>query len=79
MGEEGQVLGQSCDVNVNCRGFIWQNGVMTDVNALLPAGNKLYVEDANFINAAGEISEDAIDLVSGNIFAIRLNPLQGNR
>ena len=77
MGEEGQVLGHSCDVNVNCRGFIWQNGVMADVNSLLPAGNKLYVEDANFINAAGEISGDAIDLVTGNMVAIRLIPCKG--
>jgi len=77
MGEEGQVLGQSWDVNVNCRGFIWQNCVMTDVNALLPAGNNLYVDDANFINAAGEISGDAIDLVTGNMVAIRLIPCKG--
>jgi probable HAF family extracellular repeat protein len=54
IGDSGQVLGQSCDVNFNCRGFVWQDGVMTEVNALLPPRSTLYVVDANFINAAGD-------------------------
>ena len=74
IGDSGQVLGQSCDVNFNCRGFIWQDGMMTDVNALLPPGSTLYVVDANFINAAGEITGQAVDLVTGDMPAILMIP-----
>jgi hypothetical protein len=52
-------------MNFNCRGFIWQNGVMTDVNSLLPSGSTLHVVDANFINASGEITGQAADLATG--------------
>ena len=75
IGESGQVLGQSCDVTqTNCRGFIWQDGVMTDVNSLLPSGSTLYVVDANFINASGEITGQAVDLVTGDMPAILMIP-----
>jgi probable HAF family extracellular repeat protein len=74
IGASGQVLGQSCDVNFNCRGFIWQDGVMTDVNSLLPSGSTLYVVDANFINASGEITGQAVDRVTGDMPAILMIP-----
>jgi probable HAF family extracellular repeat protein len=76
IGASGQVLGQSCDIQNNCRGFIWQNGVMTDVNSLLPSGSALYVVDANFINAAGEITGQAVDRDSttGEMPAILMIP-----
>jgi probable HAF family extracellular repeat protein len=67
IGASGQVLGQSCDVNFNCRGFIWQDGVMTDVNSLLPSETTLHVVDANFINASGEITGQAVDLAPGDM------------
>jgi probable HAF family extracellular repeat protein len=75
IGESGQVLGQSCDSTQSiCRGFIWQDGVMTDVNSLLPSGSALYVVDANFINASGEITGQAVDLVTGEMPAILMIP-----
>jgi probable HAF family extracellular repeat protein len=77
IGQSGQVLGQSCDSTQSiCRGFIWQDGVMTDVNSLLPSGSTLHVVDANFINAAGEITGQAVDLHSttGDMPAILMIP-----
>ena len=37
INEKRQVVGISCDANfVDCRAFIWENGVMQDLNALKP-------------------------------------------
>jgi probable HAF family extracellular repeat protein len=57
-----QVVGVSCDADfVDCRGFIWQNGVMTDLNALKPASYTARLEHAKDINEAGEIAGRSID------------------
>jgi probable HAF family extracellular repeat protein len=42
INSKGQVVGNSCDVNFNCRAFLWENGVMTDLNALIPPDSPLY-------------------------------------
>ena len=36
----GQVVGSSCDVNFNCRAFLWDNGVEIDLNSLVPTGSR---------------------------------------
>lgn len=77
VSERGQVMGQSCDANGNCRGFLWQNGVMTDLNALVSAESSLMIIDANDINAAGEITGQAYDPVTGEMPAIELIPCAG--
>src|SRR5215470_6183962 len=53
----GQVVGNDFDSNFNwSHGFIWQNGVMTDINALIPADSNLSVISASNINERGQIS-----------------------
>jgi probable HAF family extracellular repeat protein len=74
VSERGQVMGQSCDANGNCRGFLWQNGVMTDLNTVISAESSLIIIDANDINAAGEITGQAYDPVTGEMPAIELIP-----
>ncbi len=74
ISERGQILGQSCDANGNCRGFLRQNGVMTDINTLIPAESQLIIIDANDINFAGDISGQAFDPVTGEMPAIELVP-----
>jgi probable HAF family extracellular repeat protein len=62
INEKRQVVGVSCDANfVDCRAFIWQNGVMTDLNALKPATYTARLEQAKDINEAGEIAGRSID------------------
>jgi probable HAF family extracellular repeat protein len=78
IGEHGEVLGQSCDVNFNCRGFIWKNGILTDINALLPAHSNLYVIDANFLNEEGEITGQAVDLTTGAMPAVLISPVDND-
>ncbi len=50
INEQGQVVGQSIDANGNTRAFIWQDGVMTDLNTLVPHG-------ANALAYAGDIND----------------------
>ena len=74
ISEHGQILGQSCDANGNCRGFLRQNGVMTDVNALIPVGSPFIIIDANYVNSAGHITGQAFDPLTGEMPAIELVP-----
>ncbi len=53
----GQVVGSTQAANFEwLHGFIWQNGVMTDLNTLFPADSNLYATMANKINDRGQIS-----------------------
>jgi len=51
----GEVVGESGDADGNSRGFLYQNGVMYDLNTLIPANSPLFVLFANAINSSGEI------------------------
>ena len=56
-----QVVGLSCDADGNCRAFIWENGVMKDLNDLKPASYTARLEQAKDINEEGEIAGRSID------------------
>ena len=60
INERGQIVGESCKDNTfqNCRAFLWQDGVMTDLNTLVPAGSPFLIF-ANDINDRGEITGEA--------------------
>jgi probable HAF family extracellular repeat protein len=55
INDGGEVVGISFDPNFNPRAFVRQNGVMTDLNSLIPAGSPLFLFDACSINSRGEI------------------------
>jgi len=61
INEKRQVVGLSCDANGNCRAFIWENGVMRDLNDLKQPGYTALLEQARDINDAGEISGRSLD------------------
>jgi probable HAF family extracellular repeat protein len=74
----GQVAGMSCAAGFrSCRAFLWEDGVMTDLNDLVPgyAGHLVF---ANDINDAGEITGQAIDAETGDAVAFRATPLGRN-
>jgi probable HAF family extracellular repeat protein len=53
----GQVVGNDFDSNFNwSHGFIWQSGVMTDLNTLIPGDSNLQIISASNINERGQIS-----------------------
>ncbi len=70
----GQVVGGSWDADGNERAILWQNGVMTDLNTLIPPDSPLYlIEATGTINDRGEIA--GIGLTSaGDVHAFLATP-----
>lgn len=66
INKRGQVVGLSCDANfVDCRAFIWEDGVMTDLNALKQPAYTGRLEHGKDINDQGDITGRAIDPTTG--------------
>jgi probable HAF family extracellular repeat protein len=61
INERRQVVGLSCDANGNCRAFIWENGVMRDLNDFKQPSYTATLEQARDINDAGEIAGRSLD------------------
>ena len=77
----GHVVGNNFDSNFNwSHGFIWQDGVMTDLNALIPEDSGLFIISASNINERGQISGMATVQTgphAGDIHAFLLTPVDG--
>ena len=70
INEMGQVTGMSCDSSGSvCHGFIWENGVMTDLNNLMLPPGSPQVAGCCGINDRGEIVVDLFDPSTGNTTA----------
>jgi probable HAF family extracellular repeat protein len=57
------------------RAFLWQNGVMTDLNDLIPPSLGITIVTANGINNGGQIAGTANPSAGGNEFAVLLTPV----
>jgi probable HAF family extracellular repeat protein len=69
----GVVVGEaSNDAPTSGRAFIWQNGVMTDLNTLIPAGSGWVLRIATGINGGGQIT--GTGMVGGQMHAFLLTP-----
>ncbi|HEY6388234.1 MAG TPA: hypothetical protein VIX91_21345, partial [Candidatus Acidoferrum sp.] len=81
INNRGQVVGNNFDSKFNwSHGFIWQDGVMTDLNTLTPADSNLFIISASNINECGQISGMATVLTgphAGDIHAFLLTPAAG--
>ncbi len=75
INDRGQVVGQSIGAG-GSRAFLWENGVMTDLNTLVPPGS-LDLVYANDINASGEIAGGAFDPGTGESPAFLAIPAHG--
>jgi probable HAF family extracellular repeat protein len=73
----GQVVGSSFDCNSNFRAFLWEDGSLFDLNALIPAGSSLSVTQTYTINNRGEIAGEGRD-GSGHDHALLLIPCDEN-
>jgi probable HAF family extracellular repeat protein len=58
--EHGRVVGQSWDAGGQNRAFLWEDGVMKDLNTLIPADPSLKLLDAYAISESGKIVGSAI-------------------
>lgn len=72
INDRGQVVGLSCGSS-GCRGFLWQDGVMADLNKLAP-GYAGVIEDAQDINDLGQITGQAKD-ANGNLVSFWAIPV----
>jgi probable HAF family extracellular repeat protein len=77
INDRGQIVGQSCDQNGNCRAFLWQNGVMIDLNALTPPGSPLFLTAAEDIDSHGAIVGSVFDQRNGETLGFVAIPTGG--
>jgi probable HAF family extracellular repeat protein len=75
----GQVVGFSQDMNGNNTvAFLWQDGVMTDLNTLLPPDSPWFFIEALGINDRGQIAGYALNTSTGEVHAIVATPTNRN-
>jgi len=73
----GQVVGLSCMAGfASCQAFLWQNGVMTNLNELVAAGYHDQLIQASDINDEGVITGEAVD-ASGEVLSFVATPGYG--
>ena len=71
-----QVVGQSIGA-AGSRAFLWQDGVMTDLNSAVADGSPFLIF-ANDINDHGEIAgQGCVECDAGETFAVKLIPVNG--
>jgi probable HAF family extracellular repeat protein len=68
----GQAVGRSCDADGNCHAFLWQDGVMTDLNELVDEEDVLIA--AFDIDDFGRITGQAFDDEAGEFVAFLATP-----
>jgi probable HAF family extracellular repeat protein len=74
INRKGQVVGQSCNMDFSvCRAFLWQDGLMRDLNSLIPAASPLSLLAAININSREEIVGQAL-LSTGDVHAFLATP-----
>jgi probable HAF family extracellular repeat protein len=56
INDAGSVVGASLDANFDARAFLWEKGVMTDLNTLIAGDSPLYLLTGCSINSRGEIT-----------------------
>jgi probable HAF family extracellular repeat protein len=72
ISERGQIVGQSIGAG-GSRAFLYEDGAMKDLNALVPAGSPLLVY-ANDVDDRGEIVGQAVDRGSGDLVPFVATP-----
>jgi probable HAF family extracellular repeat protein len=74
INDAGVVTGASLDAGFNPTAFIWQNGVITGLNSLIPADSPLLLETACSINSSGQIIGFAANKSNGQTHGYLLTP-----
>ena len=71
--DKGEVVGFSFDETGAPRAFLRRNGIMLDLNTLLPANSPIYALGAGLINASDEIAGVGVTS-SGQMHAFLATP-----
>lgn len=79
INERRQVVGLSCDPNfADCRAFVWEDGVMRDLNDLKQPSYGARLDQAKDVDEDGEITGRAVDPVTGVRTAFIAEPACGH-
>ena len=66
INRQGKIVGLSCTAGfASCRAFVWEDGVMTDLNTLLATDYTKHLYYANDVNDFGEITGQSLDEATG--------------
>jgi len=76
INNRGQVVGLSRTKDGEMHAILWQSGVMTDLNSLIPADSGWVLVEATDINRHGEIV--GLGTISGETHAFLLTPVEGD-
>jgi probable HAF family extracellular repeat protein len=77
INSKDQAVGTSFDANINPHPFLWENGVMTNLNTLIPADSPMFLLEALGNNDLGQIVGYG-RLSNGNVQAYVLTPCDEN-
>ena len=76
INDAGTIVGASLDASFNPRAFLWEKGMMTDLNTLIAGDSPLYLLTGCSINSRGEIT--GLGLTStGEIHTYLASPTDG--
>jgi probable HAF family extracellular repeat protein len=79
INNNGQVVGASCVtadyISGPCRAYLWQDDVMTDLNALIPSDSPWHLLIAYGINDIGQIVGQAMQKSTGEVHAFLATPI----
>ncbi len=64
ISDSGEIVGVSVDGNGNARAFVRQNGILIDLNSLVPADSPLYLVTAGSVNSADRSQAWALQAVA---------------
>ena len=80
INDRGVVVGSADVPSGVLHAFIYQNGVMTDLNSLIPANSGYILVRGVAINNKGQILAEATpaDAPNSAYFAVLLNPTKGS-
>ncbi len=73
INDADEIVGLSLDADFNPRAFVWQAGVMTDLNTLV-SGTTLHLLFASALNSHGEIAGLAVDTHTGDLHGYLATP-----
>lgn len=77
INDRGQIVGVSCGGTEGCHGFLWQDGVMQDLNDpdLIGTGHSDVITDAQDINDLGQITGQACTPDGTACYTFRADPV----
>jgi probable HAF family extracellular repeat protein len=72
INDRREIVGFMFDADFNSHAFLWKEGVMVDLNDLIPKGSPWMLQSAAGINASGQIAGQG--LINGQVHAFLATP-----